>query len=405
MCASTPAASVAAASPLHLCIPSTPALLDGCAAIVGQAFGYPLESASNWLSQRVGVPQVRALVSDDAVVGNIGVVPMGQHVGGRSVRIGGVLGVAIAAHQRGRGLARKMLCLSLREQRDAGLALSVLYPSTLHVYRSVGYESAGGNYVLSIAPRDIRCTVRSGLAARPLTDADMPAVEAAYARVGAAQSGSLDRVPYNWQRIRAPRDERADGFVVENAGAVVGWAFVKATRRDDGFQGMALTDLGATTRSGAAAVLEFLAAHRSMVRDLSWHSGPNDPFMLLLEERTQRLEFWEYTMTRILDVAAALQQRGYPRGVSALLDLELTDQILPENDGRWRVEVGDGAVQVKRGGSGALKMDVAALSPLYTGFESAAALALQGRVSGDADSLAIADSLFGGGTPWMRDMF
>lgn len=58
----------------------------------------------------------------------------------------GVSGVKVAPEARGRGVATALLTELLAVLTGRGYPLSVLYPSTLGVYRSLGWELAGGFY-------------------------------------------------------------------------------------------------------------------------------------------------------------------------------------------------------------------------------------------------------------------
>src|SRR5262249_47103794 len=69
--------------------------------------------------------------------------PAGQCFGGRVVPVAAITSMAVDPLARGRGLGRRLLGEVLRELRTLGVALSVLYPSTLPVYRRAGYELAG----------------------------------------------------------------------------------------------------------------------------------------------------------------------------------------------------------------------------------------------------------------------
>jgi predicted acetyltransferase len=75
------------------------------------------------------------------------------------------------------------------------------------------------------------------------------------------------------------------------------------------------------------------------------------------------------------------------------------------NARRIVLEVAKGRASVRRGGRGDVRLDVASLAPLYTGYLSAEALASVGRVSGAPDRLALASAVFAGPAPWMADGF
>ena len=108
---------------------------------------------------------------------------------------------------------------------------------------------------------------------------------------------------------------------------------------------------------------------------------------------------------RILDVKEALARRGWPTGVEAELHLDVRDELLRENHGRWVLAIGGGAAEVRAGGRGELACDVRGLAPLYTGMLPPRALAALGWIEGSEAALATAGRAFAGPEPWMPDMF
>jgi predicted acetyltransferase len=110
-------------------------------------------------------------------------------------------------------------------------------------------------------------------------------------------------------------------------------------------------------------------------------------------------------MVRVLDVAAALEARGWPAGAAGTLHLEVEDDLFPENGGRFVLEVSDGVARVRRGGEGRMRLHVRALAPLYTGFYRAEGLRAAGALEADDASVQTAMQLFSGPQPSMRDMF
>jgi len=117
------------------------------------------------------------------------------------------------------------------------------------------------------------------------------------------------------------------------------------------------------------------------------------------------LDAVERWMLRIVDVKAALEQRGYPAQLQAELHLELSDDVIPENTGRFVLTVADGQGAVSPGGSGELKLDIGGLAPLYTGLFNAHQLQMMGLLSGSAAGRAIATQMFAGIPPWTSDFF
>jgi predicted acetyltransferase len=107
-------------------------------------------------------------------------------------------------------------------------------------------------------------------------------------------------------------------------------------------------------------------------------------------------------MLRILDVTKALTDRGYAPGLEENVDLEIADDLIPKNHGRFTLRVADGRARVARGGSGAVRLDIKCLASLYTGFLNPDDAPGLGGPQGDRAKLR---KIFAGPTPWMVETF
>jgi len=68
-------------------------------------------------------------------------------------------------------------------------------------------------------------------------------------------------------------------------------------------------------------------------------------------------------MLRVVDVSKALEKRVYPLGIETELHLEVKDNLLPENNGKFVLSVSNGQGEVKKGGLGELKARCTRISP------------------------------------------
>lgn len=376
--------------------------------ILSESFGMHLAgySPTAWFVQ-TGHEHLRVLRKGGEVAGGMVVVPMGQFWGGRAVRMMGASGVAIAPAHRGAGAATYLMAEHLREARQQGFPLAALYPATQGVYRRVGYEQAGARFEhrarVALVPTGSR-----ELPLRPLSPADLPAVQALYTELAQARPGWLERGPYLWNRLQELRGQKATGYGVEEQGRLAGYTFVVQTRRPDmplGYN-LLLTDLVARTPAAALRLLTFLGDYASMAEHLSWYGGAQEPLLLLWREQSAvSTHLHMHWMLRVVDVAAALAGRGWPRGLSATLHLEVEDPLLPENSGRHVLEVSGGEGRVRPGGEGHLRCDARSLASLYSGYRTATDMARVGLLQGTGAALELADALFAGPMPCMPDMF
>ena len=376
---------------------------DALADVLGQSFGHPAE-ATRERFPAVGLENIRVYRAQKKIVGGLWLVPMGQWFGGKSVPMTGIAAVGVAPEQRGRGVALRLMNRTIEDLHEQGVALSTLYPATQTLYRKSGYEQAGSRFAYTVVPSEIAIRDHS-LPIRETTVNDRKAVKESYHRYARRLDGHLDRGPYIWDRVFAFRDQVATGFVVEDDGLIAGYVyFLRKTRDPWGF-GLLVTDLVAGSAEAGRTLLSFLSDHRSMSPEASWHGGPANPLFTLFPEQRFTMKLHTIWMTRIVNVAAALEARGYPAGTNAELHLDIRDEILPGNNRRFVLEVSTGQGRVRQGGKGKLAMDIRGLAPLYTGFLSPLDLLAAGMIEGDVADLHEAQGVFAGPTPSMSDMF
>ena len=373
--------------------------------------GTPMPSDQDWLAswkQRT-LPYSRARVArrDGVVAAGLIDLDFGQFFGGRSVPMAGVSFVATAPEHRDRKVAGAMMRAYVRELYDRGGGpISTLYPATQPLYRGAGFETAGWFVRQRISTSAIR--ERAGaLRARRMATSDIDAVHSLYRARAKTSNGMLDRSPWSWARIFDPvRGGPAHAYVVECETGIEGYvSFVQKPL--DGPIGYVIDvlDVQASTERGHRALLALLGGHRSLVPHVVFRAAPNDPFVALLDEQPpppdQRIDW----MVRIVDLPRAISARGWPGSVKVEFDLEVVDELISENAGRWRVEVAAGEARASRGGEGTIRMDVRALASLYTGYLAPHELHRIGKLRADDASLAVLAEVFAGSAPWLCEMF
>lgn len=385
--------------------PAQPAERDALARILAESFAMPEEDEERWLAERVGTPNVRVLRDGAAVVAGLAILPgFGQYFGGRRVPCAGIAGVGTDPRVRGKGAATVLVRAAVQELHRTGVPLAALYPATQPLYRRAGFEQAGGRWTIRAAPAALDLKDRT-LPLREVGPADLPALAEVHREVLRGGSGGMDRSDYLWDRVFAPGGHATRGTgVVGAGGALEGYVFARSAREGD-VADLRVSDLVARTPAAATRLLTFLADHRTIIRDVVWFGAAADPLLALVREQQARVTLKTVWMLRIVDVPAALASRGYAQGLSGELHLEVFDEVIPENRGRFLLEVGGGTGRVRPGGEGRLKVHVRGLASLYSGWLAPDALALTGLLEGDAAERQRAAALFAGPQPAMTDMF
>lgn len=387
---------------------------DRAVSILHQAFG----GTPEWMRTVLliaGPADMRVVGAPGAPIdATLRFIQWGQFFGGLRVPMTGIAGVAVAPEARGRGLATGIMTSALREMHSAGVPISVLYPATQELYRRVGYEQAGSSFEASLDLRalDVLPGARAATL-RAVNDDDMPRIEASYLRHAPYTNGAIDRAGFAWPRITRPRGERASGYLIEEHGEIAGWVFLLRTEGSAGSNPavttrlLACTDLKAWTPAAARTLLDFLVDHSTIQSTATFGIGPHNPFLSIIAEQRMTVKLIDYWMLRVVNVPAALESRGYTRGLSGRVVFEVRDELLPDNADVFALEVESGRGSVTRGGSaeGAIRLDIRDLAALYTGFMSARDAAVLGRLSGPEDALDAATALFAAAHPSIDHRF
>ena len=371
-------------------------VMDDLLKIMREAFSGKKEEWEK-IREFFGDENLRPAERNGTVVGGLALMRGGQFFGGRSVPMTGISAVAIAPEYRGGGEATKLMCDTVRELHDEGVALSALYPATEPLYRRAGYEQAGIAMEMRVELNSIRLRDRS-LPATRIEDRDMDTVRSIYRERAVASPGNLDRNDYNWYEIR----NRTTGFLFGDEGYVFTMDVKPPGERREV---LFVKDHAATTPAGMQRLLTFLADHMSLRRSAFLFVGPSDPLLAMLPEQRYRPHLFDHWMLRITHLEAAIAARGYARAIDHELHFRVADDVVEGNAGDWVVRVADGAGQAERGGRGEVTIDVRALASLYSGHLNVPTLRTIGWIDGPDEALEAAQSVFAGPAPWMSDGF
>jgi predicted acetyltransferase len=309
-----------------------------------------------------------------------------------------------------------MMRAHLDDAVERGDAIAALWASEATIYGRFGYGLASLTGEIEL-PRD-RSTFM--LLAKPAGAIRFVSVEEAsslfprvYDHVRLETPGMCSRSPAWWEnRVLLDLEARRGGggparlVVLERAGEPAAYAIY---RHHQSFEYSSAT--------GHVYVVEALGVDAPAVAgiwrylfDIDWIAAvkaqllPVDhPLVLLLGElRRMRFTIADGLWVRLLDVGKALSGRGYMGDGEAVL--EVTDEFLPANNGRWRVAAGEAS---RTDTDADIELDAPALGSVYLGGFSFAELARAGRVRELREgALARADALFRADRlPWCPEIF
>ena len=371
--------------------------------LVIDAFAIPEKDAMAWPAL-LGLENLRLLGFGEKAQAGLAIYPMGQWYGGRSVPTAGVAGVAVQPQLRGRGVASRLLRELLQELSARGVALSSLYPASVQLYGRAGFAIAGGRFEVRARMSALPHTPHALEIVR-LADTRDPRMRACYARAAALRNGWLERSETMWARVREQRSILREGWAVKRDGEFVAYVWFSRVSLGPHSSDVVCSDLVAVDREAAAALLAFLGSYSTVCKELVFFASPADPLLDVLPELTWKLALLHPWMLRIVDAQAAIAARGFCATQRAQIDVEIADDVLAKNHGRFTLRVEGGRGTLQRGGAGRVHLDVRALAALYSGARSAEALAYSGIAHGSPEELAQLSSLFAGPAPSTPEMY
>jgi predicted acetyltransferase len=353
---------------------------------------------------RIGRENFRAVRQGATVVGSLALIPMGQWWGGKRVPMTGIAAVGVLPEHRGTGVAITLMQQMLRELFDQGMPLSVLYPATQRLYRKAGYEQAGTRNSWSVRMAEIQITDRS-LPIHPIEPIEAEAFRAFQQHYAQRTNGNLDRSPILWQEIlETSGSEPLYAYQIGMPEQLEGYVIFQQ-HRSAGETILQVRDWAILSATAGRTLWTFLADHRSMIDKVRWRGALLDPLTLLLPEQSPEMKDSDRWLMRIVNVRSALEKRGYPIGVAAELHLDIQDDLLPANTGKFVLTVSQGQGQVTQGGRGEMKLSIRGLSPLYSGLFTPQQLQAIGFLEASESALDAATQIFAGPSPWLPDFF
>ena len=274
---------------------------------------------------------------------------------GRAVPVAGIASVKVAPEYRGGGIGRRLMTALLDAAAERGYPLSALYPATMPIYRSLGWELAGGKYVATVPARSLRTLVAPDPAARrrcrrrrrrpdspgaaQIRRAGPDDAAEVIAVIGRAHQAARDAGPLTWDegptRQWLSRPDLYSYLAGDDGYAAYRWDA-------DGHANLLVERVHAVTPESLRALWSVIASHSSVARTVTALTAPNDPFWWLTAERDATISKRSMWMLRVVDAPAAIAARGFPPAVSVSVPLEVHDQARPANAGRWQLTVADG---------------------------------------------------------------
>jgi predicted acetyltransferase len=402
------------------------------------AFGHVSDQAfnSNWPREemlrfdRMVVEPERTLVAfdGDQMVGTTLALSFGMTVpGGDVVGTAGISGVSVLPTHRRRGILSALMRRQLDDIAAGSEPVATLFASESVIYGRYGYGSAAEQHSFTFHRGDgaLRPLATQGQAAPTLRLGDpkdaVAEMKEVYETLRPTRPGMRTMHDGWWQAHLADLEFMREGsspqrsVIAEDQSGPVGYALyaVKPEWGRDGMpaQVLMLQDLFWTSPAVCAALWADMLTRDLVGEVRARMRPPDDPIQyMLVDPRRARTSVSDGLWVRIVDLPTALQRRRYACAVDVVI--EVTDPLLPANEGRWLLQAGGpgdgGKPTCERTTAPAdVVLPVSALGAAYLGGTRLGALAAAGQIIEQRpDALAeLSTAMWWDPAPWAPMMF
>jgi predicted acetyltransferase len=314
----------------------------------------------------------------------------------------GVTFVAVMPTYRRRGVLSSLMRRQLADVRDRGEPLAILWASEAVIYGRYGYGRASWQLGFTLRRGEGRLAGPAAFAGDGLRlrivepEAALPELAKVYDSVLATRPGMFGRNDGWWRSaIYDPAEQRQGAsplrcLLAEDTSGPRGYALYSSVDTwTDSLPDNVLTvrELMAADPAASAALCTDLLS-RDLTSEFRLPRRPVDDPLLdqLADPRRARPRLNDNLWVRIVDLPRALAGRRYSCPVDVIL--EVRDEILPANAGRWRLSTtaeapggGLAAACVPASSPADLALDVTELGAAYLGGTRLGALAGSGLVT------------------------
>lgn len=309
---------------------------------------------------RFSIRDVRAGELDGEVVASLVLYPLLAWVRGVRLPVTGIGSVAVSPEHRRRGVGEALVRATLREMRQRGDTMSLLYAFRSDFYAKFGWGLAERTNLLSLPPAALPAS-EEAKRVRKLRIPDRPAVQELFDQhVQASGHFALARRPEWWEKRLWSYDGEWVVYEGRRRGSIEGYLQYQVDAGDGPWKlVLTVNEFVAATPAAHRGLWGYLHALRdqaveivtSVPGDEAWATvladavNVNGEFKLSVVRSTGHLGYG--AMLRLVDVKGALEVLPVAPHARGELTLEVDDPVLPHNARAWRVTAREGRLHVR----------------------------------------------------------
>lgn len=261
-------------------------------------------------------------------------IPLETRIHGKVIKTGGISSVATWPEYRRKGAVRQLLIHAIGEMKKEGYLVSYLAPFSVPFYRKFGWEMTINEMQFTIPMdrvpkfKDITGCVRR------MKPGEESILKEAYQQYTKQYTGMLVRDDHWWKHKIFSKKQLNTAISYDDTGNADGYIRYKVKDSK-----MSVDEWVAITPGSKKRLLQFIANHDSMAKEVHMTLPDDDLLPLYLEEPRAKQEQKPYFMTRIIDVESFLNVYPFlvPSEKEEVYTIKIEDATFEENSGIYRI--------------------------------------------------------------------
>ncbi|WP_419881163.1 GNAT family N-acetyltransferase [Peribacillus sp. B-H-3] len=325
-------------------------------------------------------------------------LPLEVFLGDRTLKMGGLAGVATYPEYRRQGYVNELLRFILEKMQSEGYALSMLHPFSVPFYRKYGWELFSNRLKITLSKGDlVRKKQEAGEIKRYTKDSHPQEIEHIYNQYAKQHPGMLVRTTSWW--LRSVYDTQHAAVFYDNHNEPLGYLLYRI-----GEHKMNVSEFVSLTPEARVGLWNFICQHDSMVDEVSITAHENEPLFHILPEPRVPAKLTPYFMARIIHAESFLRQ--YPFQWSSgqkEIALHLKDSILDGNQKSFVIKKDH--IETKNGDMEGISLSINELTAILLGYKTPLELFDAGLVSGSQQTVQDFQDILPDYKPFFYDFF
>lgn len=322
---------------------------------------------------------------NDQLAAKLHLIPLSTYVSGREFKTGGISSVATWPEYRRQGMVKHLLKHALIYMKENGQSISFLHPFSVPFYRKYGWELTFTNHHDTIPLKMLKKDWQgNGYVRRDNIDLEL--LHSIYTTYAKRFTGMLVRDEKWWEQrvlkgnwhiaVAYNEDDHADGYIIYDV-------------KENIFR---VKEMAHKSLNGKKLLLQFIANHDSMAKEVQMTAPENDNLPLLVDDPLFEQKVEPYFMARIVDVAAFVNKYPFRENVlSQTLSLHVEDTFFPENSGTYNLNQTDSQTKVAyaqtRGIKDGIYCTIQQLTVMMLGYKRPMDLFYAGLIQGEREEI------------------